>query len=51
MTGRQIAYVLLILSLIALGLTILAHHWDGQRRMKIAVIMILVAYCASYGLR
>lgn len=51
MTDRQIAYVLLALSLIGLGLLIFANQWNEFRRFKIAVVFIIIGYCAAYGLR
>lgn len=50
-SGKLIVYILFMLCLIGLGLTIAADQWNGARRWKIAVVLILIAYAGLYGLR
>jgi uncharacterized membrane protein len=51
MTGSQLASVLMVLCLIGIILALLANQWQESRRMKIAVVLLLVCYLALYGLR
>lgn len=48
---RILIHTLLILCLFGLGLTIAADEWNGARRWKIAVVLILIGYAGLYGLR
>ena len=48
---KSLVYLLFVLVIIGLGLTITADEWSGARRWKVGVLLILLAYVASYGLR
>jgi hypothetical protein len=48
---KTLVYLLFILVLIGLGLTVTADEWSGARRWKVGVLLLLIVYIASYGLR
>lgn len=48
---RILIHMLLVLCLFGLGLTIAADEWNGARRWKIGVVLLLIVYCGLSGLR